>query len=58
MEDFDDDDDDNFSEPSGINPGVFSYLEDKFNFPNAGPDNVKPVQSATGFDAYLNDRFQ
>ncbi|MCK9282321.1 MAG: hypothetical protein M0P71_17025 [Melioribacteraceae bacterium] len=40
---------------SGINTDISGYLDDRFNYP--GTDGTKPVQSASGFDSYLNDRF-
>jgi len=43
--------------PSGGYSDIESFLEDKFNFPG-GSDNVGSVKSASGFDNYLNERFQ
>jgi len=54
MEDFKNDFEDDAS--SGVNDDISDYLDDKFNFPGTD-DGVKSVQSATGFDSYLNDRF-
>jgi len=56
MEDFEELEELEENQASGIYTNIEEYLNDRFNYPGTD-DGIKQVQSATGFEGWMNDRF-